>query len=188
MLDTLAGNFGLAFTLSVVVLGATAVAASVAWLRASRGARPAAVAVARAVAPGAALLIVAATATPFRWPPELGTGDLALGIGAGGLGNLPRVLAQPGSLAWMLLLLNLSIYAPLTFSAALGWPTRRWSILAAALGLSLLVEALQLLVLDRVAATDDVLLNMAGATVGLLFGFGMRRGIGPGQSGPVGHG
>jgi len=130
----------------------------------------------RVIAVGSAFSIVAATAVPYTWPPvRYGLGDLVLVPGRGGMGDLAQILAAPGSLAAILLAANVLLYIPLTLAAAVGWPQRSATILLAALLLSLSVETVQYLVLERVAATDDVILNMTGAVMGLAAGIAIRN-------------
>lgn len=171
-------NFGLAAMLSAVVIVVTVVAAALVFARARLSGRPALGPTARVAAIGSACLIFAATAAPYSWPLErYGWGDLILELGRGGLRDLARFLDAPNSLAAMLAVANVALYVLLTFSAALGWPPRGAAILGAALVISLTVETLQFVVLDRVAATDDVVLNMSGAIIGLALGLMVRRAL-----------
>lgn len=118
----------------------------------------------RALAAGSALVVLLATATgPVRFD-----GDLVLQPGGAGLGDLNQVIADPTSLAAVLLFSNVALYVPVGLFGSLGWPSRRSSVLVAALVLSIVVEGVQLGFLGRVASTDDVLLNFLGALIGYL--------------------
>lgn len=119
----------------------------------------------RVLAVGAVLVIIVSTALPWSGV-RLGEGDLVLTPGRGGLGNIDNILADPNSLAGVLLLSNVVLYIPVAFFGALGWYNLRRFVIPASLGLSVLVETMQLLILGRVAATDDVLLNIGGAAIG----------------------
>lgn len=143
-----------------------AAAAAVAGHRASRG-RAWGAAASRVLAVGAVGCVLVATAAPALGDGDGHRGDLAWQPGRGGLGDLAARLADPDSLATVLLVLNLVMFVPVGLFAALGWPGRAGRVLLACLGLSLLVETAQLLFGGRVAATDDVLLNLAGAAAGV---------------------
>lgn len=112
-------------------------------------------------------MIVAATAMPFADGFRF-DGDLVLAPGGAGLGDLDQFLADPASLAGILLVSNIALYVPLAFFAVIGFHQRRHLVLVGCLILSLMVEATQFLLLGRVAATDDVILNMTGAALGLV--------------------
>ena len=79
----------------------------------------------------------------------------------------------------VLLLLPLGLFGPL----ALPWLDRWWRVLLVALLLSACIELAQLLVPERSADVDDVLLNALGALAG--FGLGRLLRLGPGQHGPI---
>lgn len=122
----------------------------------------------RVLAVGAAVLVVVCTASPATWPPVLATdGDLVLGLGQGGLGEWRVLFEQPSSLAAVLLVANVLIYVPLGFFGRLGW-RRSLPVLAGAAALSSAIEVVQWGGLGRVASTDDFLLNVGGAALGVL--------------------
>lgn len=176
MISAVLSNFGLAAWLALAVVAATAASAVIAAMRTRAAGRPVVPATARVMSIGSALLIIAATAAPYSWPPErYGFGDLVLEIGRAGLGDIDQAIAEPTSLAALLLFANVALYVPLTASALIGWPERGVSILVTALGLSLGIEAVQYVALERVAATDDVALNMSGALIGWFTGLLLRR-------------
>jgi drug/metabolite transporter superfamily protein YnfA len=160
----------LAFYIAVV----TSVAAALVILR-SRDARHAIKPVSRVLAVGWVLVIAVATGFPRDWPPDWGAGDLELIPGTGGLSNWRDVIREPNTLDSLLIVLNVVLYVPLAFFLTLAWPQRPGRVLAACVGLSLVVEIAQLVVLDGVAAVDDVFLNMAGAVVGVVLGLAVSR-------------
>jgi glycopeptide antibiotics resistance protein len=72
---------------------------------------------------------------------------------------------------------NLLVLAAFGFFAGRCWPTRFWPVIAVAAAVAVSIETLQyVLDLGRVASTDDVLLNAAGAA--LAFAVGRRIGSG----------
>lgn len=130
--------------------------------------------VARLLAFGAGLVIVVATAVPDRWPPVINSGgDLALSIGRGGLSDWRVLLDQPDSLAAVLLVANVLLYVPLGLLALFGWQ-RPLLVLPTAAALSIVIEVAQWQALGRVGSTDDFLLNMTGAVVGLVLALTVR--------------
>lgn len=152
---------------AAVALVAVMAAVSVAVRRRPEGRRSLGAAC-RVLAVGAGAVVVLATAAPDTWPPMLASdGDLVIEPGEGGLGEWQVLLEQPNSLAAVLLVANVLLYLPLGFFARLGWH-RSLPVLAGAAALSAAVETLQWQALGRVASTDDFLLNVGGAAVGLL--------------------
>lgn len=114
---------------------------------------------------GSLALIVAATVLPSPWTNAEG-GQLALAPGRGGLGKagLQLLAGSPGAAA-QLLVLNGLLYLPLGAALAWGWPARP-GLLVLPLVTSVTIEVVQHALLDRVAATDDVLVNVGGAVAG----------------------
>jgi VanZ family protein len=164
-------QYGLSIVLSLLVVAASSVAAWLVAGRSSRNGRPTLVPAARALTIGAVLLILAATALPYSWPPRLlGDGAVILTFGRGGLDDWLGVVRDPNSEHAILFVANVVLYIPLTLFATIGWRRRRIAILAGALVLSCLIEVVQFAWLGRVAATDDVFLNMVGALLGCLAG------------------
>lgn len=156
----LLSNFGDQLLWVLVIGLSTLAAVGVAVARSDRAVR--ARSVSRLLAGGSALVVVVATAVG----PVSQGGDLVLRPGGAGLGDLDQVLADPTSLAAVLLVTNVVLYVPMTFFGLLGWPSHPRLVLAAAVALSLSIETAQLLFLGRVASTDDVLLNVLGAAIG----------------------
>jgi glycopeptide antibiotics resistance protein len=70
----------------------------------------------------------------------------------------------------VLLLANVILYMPFGFLGVLGWPDHALRVVAAGLGISLLVEISHFTITERVASTDDVLLNTAGLLLGWVLG------------------
>jgi len=136
----------------------------------SRDARQATKHVSRVLAVGAVFVIFVATGLPRDWPLHWGGGDLKLRLGQGGLGEWRHIINEPNSLAALLIILNVVLYIPLAFFATLGWRRNVLAVLAACLLVSLGVEFAQLVALNGVAATDDVLLNFSGAVGGTIIG------------------
>lgn len=126
---------------------------------------------ARILAGGSALVVVLATAVGPIDP----DGDLVLRPGGAGLGDLDQILADPNSLAGVLLVSNVLLYLPVTLFGRLGWPEHPGRVLLFALLLAISIETAQFLWLGRVASTDDVLLNFLGATIGFLAGSWLIR-------------
>jgi hypothetical protein len=152
------------FVVAVAVMCLAILAALVLLARERSHGRPGHRPAARALAAGAAGVVLVATAAPHSWPPQLHPdGDLVLQLGGGGL----AVLAEPGSLAAVLLVANVLLYVPLGFTARLAWP-RTLPVLAGIVGLSVLIEVVQWQWLGRVACTDDVVLNAAGGVMGIM--------------------
>lgn len=121
-------------------------------------------------------LVLLGTALPRTWPLVWeGWGDLVLRPGGGGLGEWRVLFERPASQAALLLVGNVVLYAPLGFLGALLWPAHRGRVLAAGIGLSVLVELWQLAALGRIASLDDVALNAAGVGLGVLAALGLRR-------------
>lgn len=155
----------LAFYIALIV----SIIAAIIVLR-SRDARQATKHVSRVLAVGSVLVIFVATGLPRDWPLKWGAGELRLALGQGGLQDWRDVIREPNTLDSLLIVLNVALYVPLAFFATLGWRRHPWRVLAFCLLVSLGVEAAQLLVLDGFAATDDVLLNFAGAIAGTVLG------------------
>lgn len=153
----------------LVVVFASAVVAAVVAIRRTRSGHPRLTPVARVLTVGWALVIVAATAMPFSRGFSL-DGDLVLAPGGAGLGDLDQIAADPTSLAAVLLLSNILLYVPLAFFAVLSFHRRRHLALIVCLAVALAVEAAQYLFLGRVAATDDLILNMVGSLIGYTMG------------------
>lgn len=126
--------------------------------------------------------ILVATLMPRSWPPQRdGWGDLVLAAGRDSLGQLGVLHSDPTSLAAVLIVLNVALFVPFAAFTVLGWG-RPWSVLLVALAVSLSIETIQLVALSRIAATDDVILNVSGAIVGAGLGRHIahtRRGPGP---------
>jgi hypothetical protein len=170
----LVSHYAFSLKLAVYVAVVTSVVAAVFILR-SRDARHAIRPVSRVLAVGWVLVIAVATGLPRDWPPDWGAGDLELIPGTGGLSKWRDVIHEPNTLDALLLVLNVFLYIPLAFFLMLAWPRRPGRVLAACVGLSLLVEIAQLVVLDGVTAVDDVFLNMAGAVTGVVLGLAVTR-------------
>jgi hypothetical protein len=127
-------------------------------------------AVARGLAVVSVVAVVAATVAPRSWPLERdGWGDLVLTPGGDSLGRLDVLLNDPASLAANLVVLNVALFVPLACFAFLGWG-RQWTVMLVALAVSLTIETLQLVAFARVASTDDVILNLVGAVLGIGLG------------------
>lgn len=153
----------------LLALGAVLAAIATAIWRMTAG-RQAVAPAARVLAVGTTLVVVVSTGLPHGWPPVWAFGDLVLQPGRGGLAEWRVLVDSPDSLAAVLLLSNVALYVPVGLFGVLGWPARRRSVLLACVALSLGIELVQLAALDRVASTDDVLLNMAGSVLGVLLG------------------
>lgn len=177
----LRSNFAEALAVAAVVAAVFVTAGVVMALRRRSERRPWVTSAARILTVGAALTAVVATAYPREGWLLSSDGDLVLTPGRGGLADLDQILAEPGSLAAALFFANVLLYVPIGFFGAVGWHRRRMLVFLAALGLSLAVETLQLSVLGRVAATDDVLLNVGGAVLGLGLATFVLRGLGSGS-------
>jgi len=120
----------------------------------------------RGLAAVSLVAILAATVTPQSWPPERdGWGDLVFAPGGDSLGRLEVLQTDPTSLAAVLVMLNVSMFVPFAGFAVLGWG-RPWAVLLVAVAVSIGIETVQLVALSGVAATDDVILNAAGAVLG----------------------
>lgn len=161
----LLSQFDESLMLALAVGVAALAVATVVGIRYRRAGRLWLQAVGRILTTGSVGVVILATALPRSARIE-SDGDLVLTPGRGGLGDLGQILADPTSLAGVLLLSNLVLYIAVAFFAVYGWHEKRWLVLPACLGLSVLVEAIQFLLLGRVAATDDVILNMAGGLIG----------------------
>ena len=170
----LLSNFSLAIWVSSFVAGLAGLLTVVTLLRRRGPTRV--IEVARIWAFGfAAIALVATSIRGRRLTFELG-GDLVLMPGGAGLGDLPQVADAPTSLAAVLLVGNVVLYIPVAAAAVVGWYSHRRLVLLICLLLSLAVETTQYLALGRVAAVDDVILNMIGAAIGYVMGtWAVRR-------------
>jgi hypothetical protein len=178
MVVGLRSNFGLSLLLAAGTVVASALLAAVVAHRRRAAGRPWFAPVARVLAGGAVVVILVTTALPSRFAIE-SDGDLVLSLGRAGLGDWRQFFDDPVSLASIELVANVALYAPVAFTMVLGWYRLRSAVLPACLALSIGIEATQFLVLGRVGALDDVVLNVAGAGLGygaaqLLIHFGSR--------------
>jgi hypothetical protein len=148
----------------------------------SRRAQASGRSVARGLAVVSLLAIVVATVTPRAWPPQRdGWGDLVLAAGHDTLGQLGVLRTDPTSLAAVLIVVNVALFVPFAVFAVLGWG-RPWAVLLVALAVSVSIETIQFVALSRIAATDDVILNVGGAVVGGCLGSSIAHsgwGLGP---------
>ncbi len=177
-------QFDASLTLAVGVTAGALVIATSMIVQARSSGRPWLRPVARVLTVGAVVVTIVSTALPRSARFE-SDGDLVLMPGRGGLGDLDQIIAEPTSLAAVLLVANIVLYAAIAFLAMLGWHDRRRFILPACLGLSVFVEVTQFLLLGRVGATDDVILNVTGAVIGYTAAAaGPARGL-PGSPGPT---
>ena len=163
-------NYGLSLKIALYVAVVFLAAAGVVALRCHRAGRPATKPVARVLAVGSMIVVVIATALPRDWPPRFARGDLVLELGRGGLADWRVLYENPNSLAAVLLLANVLLYIPLALFGVVGWPRHGFLVWTGCVALSLGVELSQRAFLDGVASTDDVILNVSGATVGALAG------------------
>lgn len=161
----LRSQFGPSIAAAIVATLLAGTVAVVVWRRARSAGKPSLAPVARVLAVGAGLVTVIATALPRDLAIQT-DGDLVWQLGRGGLGGW-RVLAEdPSSLAAIELVGNVTLYGVLACLATLGWwNSRRW-VVPVCLALSVLIETAQYLVLGRVGALDDVVLNGGGALMG----------------------
>lgn len=165
-MNGLSNNFHTAIVVASVLLALGVVVTAVISWRSRAAGRSAA----RGLAAVSLLAILAATVTPQSWPPERdGWGDLVVAPGGDSLGRLEVLHADPNSLAAVLVVLNVALFVPLAGFAVLGWG-RPWTVLLVAVAVSMGIETVQLVALSRVAATDDVILNLAGAVLGIGLG------------------
>lgn len=170
-MSALSSQFGVSLTLSMIALVVAVVVAVARGTQAAKEGQSWWGPVVRALAIGAAVVIFVATALPQVWPPRLsGDGDLVLELGRGGLAEWRSVIEAPTSWASILILANIAVYVPFGFLGALAWPDRGARVLAAGLGISLLVELSHFTISERVASIDDVLLNGTGLLIGWLGG------------------
>jgi hypothetical protein len=170
----LRSNFGQSLALVAIVAAIAVVAALVAARRASAGGSSPLGPAARILAAGAVGAMIVSTALPRRLAIET-DGDLVLELGRGGLGDWRVLFDDPNSLASVELIGNVLLYVPIGLTMTLGWFRQRRFVLPACIALSLLIEAAQYTVLGRVAALDDVLLNAAGAALGILIAWALTR-------------
>ena len=165
-MDALLNNFSLAIRLSAVVAVATWVSTLMTVVRRRREGRTLVVGGARVCAVGFAVIAMISTSVRGRRLVFESGGDLVLVPGGAGLGDLEQIAADPTSLAAMLLVGNVALYIPVALAAVIGWYPHRRKVLVGCLFLSLFVESLQFAALGRVAALDDVVLNMIGTAIG----------------------
>lgn len=184
----LRSNFGPSLVLVIVVVLLASVAAAISARRAAAKGRSPLVAAARSLAAGAVAATLAATALPHRWGIE-SDGDLALGLGSGGLSDWQVLVDDPASLPAIQLVANVVLYAAIGFTMTLGWPEHRRWVTPLCVALSVLIETAQFTLLGRVAALDDVVLNGAGAVAGHLAAIALLHQTGRiGASDPIaGH-
>ena len=163
----LTSQFGPALALCLVALGITLVAAFILAARAGRrGDRTWPVA-AKALAAGSAVVCILATALPQTWPPRFsGDGDLVLALGRGGLSEWRSIVSNPSSFEAVLLLTNVGLYVPFGALGVIAWPHRRLAVIGIGLLISFLVEVSHFTITERVASTDDFLLNASGVVAG----------------------
>jgi len=172
-------HYPIPFRPTVAVAGASLVVAFIVAVQARLAHRPVASPTSRALAIGSAAVIVVATGSPYHWPFHWdGFGRFVPKFGRGGLSEWRELYQDPRGVAALLLVSNVLFYVPLAFFAALGWRRRGPSIVVSCLLLSLSMETLQYFVLNRTAALDDVLLNLSGSLIGILFGVWVRRRFG----------
>lgn len=160
----LRSNFGL----SLVLAGLAAVIGVVMAIVVGRRARAAGDTwggpVARVLTVTAIVIVVVSTALPSGGISF--DGDLVLELGAGGLDQWRRAFADPWTLSAIQLWSNVLLYVPVGFGFVFGWFRRRHLAPLVGLALSIAIEAVQFLLLGRVATIDDVLLNTGGALIG----------------------
>ena len=187
----LRSNFGLSLVLAAVTVIVSVVVAAAAARRRHAAGRTWFDAAARVLAAGSVIVVIVTTALPRRFAIET-DGDLVVQLGRAGLGEWRRFFDDPVSLASIQLVANVVVYAAVGFTMVLGWYGLRGWVLPACLALSVGIEAIQFLVLGRVGALDDVLLNMAGAVLGYgaaelvaHTGFGRRATSGTANGGEV---
>lgn len=162
----LLSSFLPAIVLASTLLALGVLVTVVRTIRPHEGRRPAA----RGLAIASLLTLLAAMLSPWSWPPEReGWGDLVLRPGDDSLGRLGVLHTDPTSLAAVLLVLNVALFVPFPCFSVLGWGRPRAVLFIAAM-VSISIEAAQFVALSRVAATDDVILNMLGALLGIGFG------------------
>ena len=164
----LQSNFGPSLVLAAVVALSTSLAALVvAWRRHAAG-DPWQAPAARVFAIGAIIVVIAATALRRRFGIDT-DGDLVLRLGRAGLADWRVAFRDPGSLPAIQLFSNVLLHAPVGFGLVLGWRRlRHLTVPIICLGLSIAIETIQFFALGRVAATDDVVLNVSGAMIGWL--------------------
>jgi hypothetical protein len=166
LVDDLISNFSLAIRISGVVAGAAAVLVLRILINGSKSGPSPIRSVARVLASSFAIIALVATSVRGRSLVFESGGDLVLVPGGAGLGDFSQLAADPTSLAAILLAGNALLYIPVAFAAVVGWYSHRRYVLAGCLVLSLTVETFQFAALGRVAAIDDVILNMTGAAIG----------------------
>lgn len=161
----LRSNFGPSLALTAVTVVVALIAAAIVARRCHHAGLPWLDAAARVLAWGSVAAVIVATALPRRIGIETG-GDLVLELGRAGLGDWRRFFDDPLSLQSIQLVANMLLYAAAGFTMVVGWYRLRYRVVPICLALSVMIETAQFLVLGRVAALDDVLLNVAGAALG----------------------
>ena len=163
-------QFGQNLFVAFAVFGIALVAAAVVALRRHTSGRPILEPTAQILALGSALVILAATALPPGPVRRYGFGDLVLHLGAAGLSNWQILLDDPFSWEALLISLNVVLYVPLGLLVLVGWRSGLKVAFGVCLGLSVAVETVQWAAFQRVAALDDVLINVAGGVIGIILG------------------
>jgi hypothetical protein len=165
-------QYGLSIVFSAIIVLAFSCLGWLVARQCRQAGRPALVPTARTLALGALLLILAATALPYRLPPPgfRGYVPVNLTLGRGGLTDWRAVFEDPVSTRALLFDGNVLLYFPFASFATIGWPHRRATILIGSFILCCLVELVQFEWLSRTAAIDDVVLNMVGAVAGVIVG------------------
>lgn len=161
-------NFGTALIGGLVLAIAALFGAGLAWITTRSVGRALEV-----LGLGSVLVAVCATTLPDTWAGWEGFGDVVWRPGGDTLGRLGEVVRRPDSLAAWLLVGNVLLYVPGLFLLALVWRPR--AAFLTGVTASLVAEALQFAALSRVASVDDLILNAAGAGVGVLLALSLRR-------------
>jgi len=166
-MGALSSQFGHSLSLAIITAVVVLMTMALVARRVAGEGRPVHPDVFRVAALGWAVVIVVATALPQVWPPRLSAdGDLVLEVGRGGLGEWRAILDDPLSWTSFLLVANVAVYVPFGFLGVLGWPARAAQVVLAGTVISLLVEISHFTLTERVASTDDVILNATGVVLG----------------------
>jgi hypothetical protein len=168
-------QFGPNVLLTVAIVVGSVSAATVLALRQRRHGEPVLRPVARLLAWCSVAVIIAAT-LGFRGM-DGGDGNWVLGLGDGGLRwGIEDLGIFPHTVQSILLVGNIILYVPLGLFGAFGTPDgRRGRVFLACAGVSLAIELLQANVLGGQGATDDVVLNLLGLTIGWVLGLAVIR-------------